>query len=320
MPASIPASQAAAQASLQLTPQTNSIVASNSRAVLSVDDLLHGGFWQQFAPQLHIEASNYTQAPMPGLLPEIQQGIRELVRQEGYFQGHVSQWNTPFAAVTDVISRLNAVGLLPVFAFIYDEMWMLAHQLHPVIETLLGADYAMLPDFWAWHVDPTKSESGWRPHRDKGYKALAPDGSPTSVTAWIPLTQATTLNGCMYIVPADRDPTYGTPQDHVWKFQYPDIRALPANPGDFFIWNQAVLHWGSHASPRAGNAPRISCAFEFQRRDIPAWNLPLLEPRRHMSFAERIRLIGKQVKQYQHMYPLPPQLSTLADRMLGYSA
>jgi hypothetical protein len=292
---------------------------TSSQSALSVDTLMQGQFWREFAPQLHIGASNYSQAPMPSLQSDVLQAIEGLVRTEGYFQGNLSQWNAPYSLLTDVIQRLTQAGLLPVFAFLYDEMWMLAHQLHPVIEGLLGPNYAMLPDFWAWHVDPTQGQSGWRPHRDKGYQALAADGSPTSVTAWIPLTQATTLNGCMYIVPADRDPTYGTPQDKDWKFQYPDVRALPANPGDFFVWNQAVLHWGSHASPRAGNSPRMSCAFEFQRTDIPAWNQPLLQPRGILSYADRVRLIGKQVKQYQHMYPLPEHLSTLADRMISYT-
>jgi hypothetical protein len=41
-----------------------------------------------------------------------------------------------------------------------------------------------------------------------------------------------------------------------------------------------------------------------------------MAPRCTLSFADRLKLIGKQVKQYQHMYPLPAHLSTLADRML----
>jgi ectoine hydroxylase-related dioxygenase (phytanoyl-CoA dioxygenase family) len=287
----------------------------DAQHALSVEALLQPAFWQQFAPQLHIQAPDYQLAPLPSLDAASGEAIRGLVKGEGYFQGTMTQWNSPLAAVTDCIARLNAAGLLPVFAFMYDEMWMLAHQLHPVIESLLGPNYAMLPDFWAWHVDPSKAESGWRPHRDKGYRALTADGTPTSVTAWIPLTAATTLNGCMYVVPADRDPTYGTPQDKDWKFEYSDIRALPGEPGQFFVWNQAVLHWGSHATPRAGNRPRMSCAFEFQRTDIPAWNQPLLAPRAALSFAQRLQLIGKQVKQYQHMYPLPAHLSNLAERM-----
>ncbi len=286
---------------------------------MSVDTLMQIDFWLQYAPRLSIQSQQSASVAMPSLQADTAETIRGLVRQEGYFHGNLTQWHTPYSDVTDLISRLNEAGLLPVFAFMYDEMWALAHQLHPVIDSLLGPNYAMLPDFWAWHVDSTREESGWRPHRDKGYQALAADGSPTSVTAWIPLTEATTLNGCMYIVPADRDPTYGTPQDNEWNFQYPDVRALPGTPGDFFIWNQAVLHWGSHASQRAGNAPRMSCAFEFQRTDIPPWNQPLLQPRGVLSYGDRVRLIGKQVKQYQHMYPLPEHLATLADRMIAYS-
>lgn len=281
-----------------------------------IEDLLRPEFWLQFAPHLHVSAPNYHLAALPTLSAESGEAIRALVKNEGYFQGTMDPWNVSLSTLTDTISRLHSVGLLPVFAFMYDEMWMLAQQLHPVISSLLGPQYAMLPDFWAWHVDPRKAESGWRPHRDKGYKALAADGSPTSVTAWIPLTHATTLNGCMYIVPADRDPTYGTPQDRDWKFDYSDIRALPAQAGQFFVWNQAVLHWGSHASPRAGDLVRMSCAFEFQRTDMPAWNQPLLPPGGRLSFEQRLQLIGKQVKQYQHMYPLPSHLASLADRML----
>ena len=43
---------------------------------------------------------------------------------------------------------------------------------------------------------------------DKGRRALFEDGSPKSLTTWIPLSNATALNGCMYIVPALHDPTF----------------------------------------------------------------------------------------------------------------
>lgn len=291
------------------------------QASITVDQLLTPGFWRQLAPTLHINSPLESGGglPPPNLDVRTAHDIQSLVKTEGYFQGRMTDWGIPLETMTATIHQLKQIGLLPVFSFVYDEMWTLAHQLHPVIETLLGPHYAMLPDFWVWHVDPAQSESGWRPHRDKGYQALSKDGSPTSVTAWIPLTVATPLNGCMYIVPADRDPTYGTPQDKDWRFQHADIRALPAQPGDFFVWNQAVLHWGSHASPRAAGSPRMSCAFEFQRTDIPAWNSPLIAPRSPLSFADRVRLIGKQVKQYQHMYPLPASLATLADRMISFN-
>lgn len=71
----------------------------------------------------------------------------------------------------------------------------------------------MLPDFWAWNVDPVRGDAGWRPHRDRGRTTLLPDGGPKSITTWIALTRATPLNGCMHVVPARNDPTYNTPDE-----------------------------------------------------------------------------------------------------------
>jgi len=283
----------------------------------TTQELLKFEFWRDFAPHLPIAAPGYSNVLSPTLDATTTATINAMMRREGYFQGGIGPWQQGHGRITALIQRLVDAELLPVFAFLYDPIWQLARQLDCMVSPLLGGNYRFLPDFWAWHVDPAKKESGWQPHRDKSYRALLPDGTPGSVTLWIPLTEANPLNSCMYIVPADRDPTYGTERDGEWKFSYADIRALPARPGDFFIWNQAVLHWGSHSSERATGRPRMSCAFEFQRADVAPWNLPLIEPTAELSFVDRQRLIGKQIKQYQHMYPLPSHLADLADRMMA---
>jgi ectoine hydroxylase-related dioxygenase (phytanoyl-CoA dioxygenase family) len=215
------------------------------------------------------------------------------------------------------ITRLIEAGLHPPFAFMYDEFWLLFVKLDNIFKRLLGPDYRILPDFWAWCVDPKKGEAGWTPHRDKGRIALFEDGKPKSLTVWIPLTEATTLNGCMYLVPADRDPVYGTEREKLWpeNMNYAGIRALPAQPGSVFFWNQAILHWGSQTSPRAPG-PRISIAFEFQRGDVDPFNKPLMNPMHVPGFEDRLKLIGKQVLQYKHMYPLSPELEALARSFL----
>lgn len=282
----------------------------------SIEKLLTPEFWRALAPTLHIEQPDYNTAPTPTIPEEQQHYLNELMQHEGYFHGSIGTWHTPLEPLVEVFTQLKNFGLPPVFAFVYDEIWQLTLTLSSTLSCLLDEDYWMLPDFWAWHIDPTQAEAGWKPHRDKGFRSLRPDGSPSSVTVWIPLTPATTLNGCMYILPADRDPVYGTENDAQWNIHYPAIRALPANPGEFLIWNQAVLHWGSRSSPRAAGQPRMSCAFEFQRSDIPAWNHPLMSPSAFLSLQDRLVLISKQILQYQHMYPLPEFLSTLASRML----
>lgn len=146
--------------------------------------------------------------------------------------------------------------------------------------------------------------------------SLNPDGSPKALTVWMPLTEATPLNGCMYMLPANRDPVYGTHDDKNWKVDFPSIRALPGRPGDWFCWNQAVLHWGAQTSP-FGGAPRMSMALEFQRADTPAFNEPLIPTLAVLAFTDRLRLCAKQILQYAHMYPLPQPMQALAESILS---
>jgi ectoine hydroxylase-related dioxygenase (phytanoyl-CoA dioxygenase family) len=218
--------------------------------------------------------------------------------------------------MADKVRALSVNGLSPVFAFIYDEFWIPFFKLHNVYTGLLGGKYYVLPDFWVWNVDPQKGEAGWKPHRDKGRQSLFPDRTPKSLTTWIPVSTATPLNGCMYIVPAMFDPTYGREDEMQWKFDYSSIRALPGNPGEFFIWNQAVLHWGSKTSPRAPES-RVSMAFEFQRADVAPFNQPLISPLSVLSFESRLKLIAKQILQYRHMYKLEPELERIATGLIS---
>lgn len=266
-------------------------------------------FWLDLNPDLHIEA--------PGIATPIDvpdatgAALRSLIRTEGYLQAEGMMLERSFEALAAAVKILVSNDLPAPFAFVYDEFWRPFHRLRNVLEQVFGRPYLMLPDFWVWHVSPAKAESGWSPHRDKGRKALFDDGTPKSLTVWLPLTAATPLNGCVYLVPADRDPTYGTERESEWTFAMPDIRALPAQAGDLLMWNQAVLHWGAHASERAAE-PRISMAFEFQRDDVKPFNRPLLAPDRAPGFDDRLMLICKQVLQYEHMYGLSSEMQETA--------
>lgn len=270
----------------------------------------------QRAPGLHIgdDAVFRTVAPFrPGndLIGRLDGQLKE----EGYFQlSH--DWKLDLPLMAGTIRRFSADGISPVFAFLFDEFWAPFHALDALLGGVLGR-YAMLPDFWAWNVDPQKGESGWAPHRDQGRVSLAPDGAPLSLTCWIPLTEATPLNGCMYIVPAAMDPVYGTPheKDH-HRIELSAARALPAKPGDFLVWNQAVLHWGGRTSRRAEHS-RVSMAMEFQRQDIEPFNLPLLPPGKPVPFELRLQLVAKQLLQYRHMYRLDPALEKLAIELIA---
>ncbi|NBO19596.1 MAG: hypothetical protein EBV03_10320, partial [Proteobacteria bacterium] len=118
------------------------------------------------------------------------------------------------------------------------------------------------------------------------------------------------------IVPAHQDPTYGTPQDNEYRFPPNAVRAMPANPGDYLCWNQAVYHWGSPCS-EFGEKPRISMALEFQRGDINPFNQPLLPQSPFPDFTFRLPLVAKQILQYQHMYGFSQNLCDLAAYILN---
>jgi Phytanoyl-CoA dioxygenase (PhyH) len=278
-------------------------------------ELARPDFWRGFAPELHV-ADPSTVASLTAIQPpgDRADSLGRLINEEGYVQIKGMPLGAPAATLAQVVRRLDAAGLSPVFAFLYDEFWVPFYLMHPIYAALLGDGYHLLPDFWVWNVDPARKDSGWRPHRDKGRNALYPDGRPKSLTTWIALSQATPLNGCMYIVPAHQDPTYNTPDEKNWRFDYAGIRALPADAGDIFVWNQAVLHWGSRTSAHGGES-RVSMAFEFQRGDVPAFNTPLLPPLQFLGFDRRLSLIVKQIMQYRHMYKIDPAIEKLASSL-----
>jgi hypothetical protein len=232
--------------------------------------------------------------------------------QEGYFRLR-HDFGLDLAGLAQTVSALVADGIPPVFAFVYDEFWAPFHALDALYGGILGR-YGMLPDFWVWHVDPRQGDSGWKPHRDKGRGALRPDGSPLSLSTWIPLSDATPLNSCMYVVPADCDTTYGTEREAEWTFELGAIRALPATPGDVLVWNQALLHWGSRGSWRE-DKPRISISLEMQTAEVPPFNRPFTPSGKLLPFELRLSLIGKQILQYRHMYRFDPAIEAVAAKL-----
>ncbi|WP_322993730.1 phytanoyl-CoA dioxygenase family protein [Limnohabitans sp.] len=285
-------------------------------SVLTQENITRPEFWQELAPAFHVVDTAFLQSQTIWEADaQTLDTLRELMRVEGYFQLPPQQWGLPIEAMAELVKTLDSENLPLPFAFVYDEYWCLFVRMHRILGGLLGDGYLRRPDFWTWMVNPQKNESGWRPHRDNTHETLFPDKLPKTLTVWLPLTDATPLNGCMYIVPADRDPTYNTVDEKEWRYHPADVRALPAQAGSLFMWNQAVLHWGSHSSPRATD-PRISLAVEFQSGNVPPYNQPLSKPLDMPSLPVRLKLVAKQILQYKHMYPLSAETETLAHSLM----
>lgn len=278
---------------------------------LSVADAERRGFWEDLCPGMTIEG---VAAARPADVGDLDR-LFSTLKREGYIQVPDAIPEDRVTAIRTAVTTLFEHGIPLPFAFVYDEMWQVFQSFAPFLSAVLGADYRALPDFWVWHVSPSEASTGWGPHRDRVQPSLDPDNSPHSLSVWLPFTDATPLNGCMYVLPAHLDDRFverrwdGEGNNVVYNPQ--NVRALPATAGSFLAWNQAVLHWGGRGSSLAAT-PRISAAYEFQRADRPAFNNPLLDPARVPTFTERLGLIGKQALQYRHMYPLTDEFAAIA--------
>ena len=281
---------------------------------LTAADAENIAFWRGLCPDLSIED--------PARPPPFSVGDTATLMEQLRFEGYV---NAPgvlpeklVLAMRSCIALLHERGIPLAFAFVYDEAWRVFQGLSTFIEAALGPGYRALPDFWVWHVLATEGAAGWGPHRDRVQPTLDRNNAPHSLTVWVPFTDATPLNGCIYMLPAHLDDRFqqrswdGEGNNHVLAPQ--NIRALPATAGSMLAWNQAVLHWGGRAS-RLATSPRSSAAFEFQRGDKPPFNRPLLDPKRTPPFQQRLGLVGKQVLQYRHMYPLTPDIAEIAEAL-----
>ena len=263
--------------------------------------ILEQNFWTEFAPQMSISTQMIETS---STLNEVEQKkYYAKLLKEGYAHIKSPESQVNLSAIVDVFEALDEIGLPPVFAFIYDETWLLNTQLKSLLSSVLDNNYYLLPDFWAWLVKP--GEAGWTPHRDKPKGASPRPNVINSVTVWLPLTEAhPQIAACMFY-PLTVTPMYGelNPQPG-FPGQLADIRALPAMSGDILIWTQQILHWGAHSADSHSMKPRMNIAFEYQRSDIPAYNQPLLEPNSLLSFESRISLIARMIMQYRGMYKL----------------
>jgi len=283
--------------------------------MLTFEQITDINFWKQLNPKMHITDDDFMKSSKIFTLNNAQKNyIHSHMQVEGYVQLSPPDWgDLQISEMASLVKTFVAKDIMPVFSFLFDEYWLLFYKLNEFHQFILDDDYKLLPDFWCWCVDPMKNESGWKPHRDKGAYSLFPDKSPMSLSTWIPLTNATTLNGCMYIVPMHLD--RGGEENGRFGFELSSIRALPAEAGSVLIWNQYLYHWGSRTG-RDATEPRISVAFETQRSDVRPFNDFLLNPLVNVSFNQRLALIGKQILQYTHMYPLAQQYAEIARELV----
>jgi len=218
------------------------------------------------------------------------------------------------------VNAVRAAGWPPVFAFVYEELWtfLRAPLFRALGRAFLGAEPAQAAYFWA-HVVPAAAEGrGWAPHADGDDPA-----APPRLNLWIPLTDATLDNGCIYVVPRDR-----IPPDWVRTFNsraafdrdavltlLQSSRAVPAPAGSLLGWDFRTIHWGSVRHASAGE-PRMSIAVELIAADSDEETIALGEP---PDFRRRIALIAGAMRVYGRWEPRLVRFAALRDRLADWA-
>lgn len=227
------------------------------------------------------------------------------IREEGYTEAKDLIDDSDLECLRNIVINLVKRNIRPTYALLYDEFYHVLERLDNVLDPILGKGYQFVPnEFEVYHIENKDGILGTPPHRDSFGKIniLNDEGRPKMVNIWFSLSNATTLNSCINVVPANLDPLFPTNRygsvsggklvDNRHKVSLQDVRAVPTNAGTALIWNPALLHWGGRSSSRAAS-PRISFAAYFQRSDAGRLHPSTMNIPNPIPFLYRLYLVEK---------------------------
>jgi phytanoyl-CoA dioxygenase PhyH len=274
-------------------------------------------FWRQMNPHLAITDTPFSDRPTTYEFSsrDIERAPLQIC-EDGYLQSGPGVSADDCQALSTAMRRIIEARYHPMFLALYDEYWRIMQGIAPLLTPILGTHYRVLGDFWIWCISDQTATAGWRPHRDHQFRqriTLREDRTPMIVTVWIPFTDATPLNGCMYLLPLPRDPNFPARPDAFEASSLQDVRALPAQAGSVLAWNQYVLHWGGAASKWA-DGPRMSTGIYVQAGDVPLFTDKPVDFDQPLPFERRLSLIAANMLLYQNEHRFPAELVEIALR------
>jgi hypothetical protein len=241
--------------------------------------------------------------------------------KDGYFR--LPQVFDPahIARMRRIVEAVRVDGWPVAFAFVFDEFWTIARspEVASFIESAVGEVYLQNTVVWAHWVSGERGVAGWSAHDD--YRS----GGDAFLSAWIPLSDATVENGCMFLLPAgfsrelsDAVDTDRPMPPRAVRAALQEVIALPVAAGGMIGWRGDLLHWGG--ANAGGTEPRLSLALEFRSQDAKAskFESPLIDPRAPLPpFRLRLFAIVKALREYTKFEPLLLRYLPLAERLFA---
>jgi len=295
-------------------------------------------------------------------LPVDWEAAEEDLALRGHFVVPKPMQTATASALVEAVAELEAAGWPAAFVWMYDEPWHHLCALWEGMEGLLGGEAVLEPSVFAYALrkPPGRQERAEEasppsttsadyvgsnfglPHRDYSHdESYSRDGELSTITLWIPLTDATIDNGCVYVLPREFDTEFdaSSSKHHMrvasetaagteLAFNLAGARPLLAAPGQALGWTGNLIHWGSQCASDTKAGPRrsLGCVFRHpsafaESREADGANLlaqGLTKERcLDMGLSERCKVICKSLLAYQAWYTLgkealPGELLALA--------
>lgn len=259
-------------------------------------------YWQKLNPDSRITDTPWdldTEVePWSGETPDV---LRSDLKNEGYAASPVSFSQSRLAPLISTVLNVVRAGHRPAYALVYDEFYRFFGEVGQHLQRVFRSDVLIVPDEFDVHYVPTTMRAaGSKPHRDNINVAdyLDAEGVPELLNVWVSLTDATLANSCIYVLPANQDPSFhqaiaGKPVH--WQLDDASVqavRAVPAHAGTMLFWAPSLLHWGSRSSNKA-TTPRLSIASYFQSARAARFHPTAMPMAGTLSFQDRLDLIDK---------------------------
>lgn len=285
-----------------------------------LNDATDSDYWRHFCPTLSVGTGRWRDLCEECSLDsaEIDQ-LAQKLGTEGYFRTKAILPSPLTDKMRSCVEQLRSRSWPPVFAFVFDEFWAILRtaSLERLVSAFLGEGYKQTAGIWTYYVSPRKGSTGWPPHVD--------GSGDQRLSVWLPLTDATLDNGCMYVIPRNVVPEslpedyreWGTLEKRELSRLLQGSRALPAEAGCVLGWDHSLIHWGSVSS--GSTIPRISIAAEFigARAKPNHTEHPLLDTTSLPTFEQRLYIIGRSISDYNRFEPLMNRFAEVAQQLMA---
>lgn len=272
-------------------------------------------YWQSLSPSIRI--GSLTAIEDLPVDPAVQARCHRFFNDERYFETPVLLAASTLEHLNGVIDGVTAAGWPAEFALVDDAFWLCARlpAMRALVEARLGKGYRQIPHLWLHVVRKVDGAGGWPPHFD-GFR-------PNRISVWLALTEATTTNGCMFVVPPKSLPdTFRTlkietlPTLDVIRAMHA-TRALPVEAGASLGWDFDVFHWGGRAVQPGLERRALSMEF-MAATEMPGEDeLPLFDPDAPLPPLDvRLKVIGIGLATYSKREPLAARFRILTEDLL----